>query len=98
MFDDKRGGFGWIEDRQELQTERKRSRSVEVSRRSEMSSMRSFGRWIHSSMVVFSRETDGKIGRKARCIWERVNSCVGLVLEIHRIVPFLETDLQVIPY
>ena len=72
MFDDKRGGFGGIEDRQELQTERKRSRSVEVSRRLEISSMRSFGRWVHSSMVGFSRESDGKLGRKHRGLGENL--------------------------
>ena len=55
MFEDKQGGSGGIEDRHELQTERKRRRSVEVSRRLEISSMRSFGRWVHSAMVGFSR-------------------------------------------
>jgi hypothetical protein len=55
VFGDKQGGSGGIEDRHELQTERKRRRSVEVSRRLEISSMRSFGRWVHSAMVGFSR-------------------------------------------
>lgn len=55
VFEDKQGGSGGIEDRHELQTERKRRRSVEVSRRLEISSMRSFGRWVHSAMVGFSR-------------------------------------------
>jgi hypothetical protein len=66
VFDDKRGDFGGIEDRHELQTERKRRRSVAVSRHLEMSSMRSFGRWVHSAMVGFSRESEGKLERRHR--------------------------------
>jgi len=28
--------------------------------------MRSFGRWVHSAMVGFSRESEGKLERKHR--------------------------------